>query len=96
MNFFQPTMKLLDKTRNGAKVHKVYETARTPYQRLLPFDAHNEAKRIELAVTYQGLNPLTLLKQINDNLEQLWRLAERSTNLGNHNYDAIRRASVTV
>jgi len=35
MNFFQPTMKLLDKTRNGAKVHKVYETAQTPYQRLL-------------------------------------------------------------
>ena len=34
-NFFQPTMKLVSKTRQGAKVHKVYDTAKTPYQRLL-------------------------------------------------------------
>jgi hypothetical protein len=27
INFFQPTMKLLEKTRHGAKVHKVYDTA---------------------------------------------------------------------
>ena len=30
VNFFQPVMKLRHKTRNGAKVHKVYDTARTP------------------------------------------------------------------
>ena len=35
INFFQPVMKLVSKTRHGAKVHKVYDTARTPYQRLL-------------------------------------------------------------
>jgi hypothetical protein len=33
-NFFQPTMKLKHKTRQGAKVHKVYDDARTPYRRL--------------------------------------------------------------
>jgi hypothetical protein len=77
-NFFQPTMKLLDKTRHGAKVHKVYETAQTPYQRLLKLGALGEAKQIELATVYNGLNPVRLLKQINDNLEQLWRLADRS------------------
>ncbi len=32
INFFQPTMKLLCKTRNGARVHKVYDKAQTPYQ----------------------------------------------------------------
>ena len=35
VNFFQPVMKLVAKTRHGAKVHKVYDEARTPYQRLL-------------------------------------------------------------
>ena len=35
VNFFQPVMKLPSKTRRGAKVHKVYDRARTPYQRLL-------------------------------------------------------------
>ena len=63
-NFFQPVMKLVDKTRHGAKVHKVYDTARTPYQRLLEAGVLTEAKRQELATIYHGLNPVTLLKQI--------------------------------
>ena len=69
-------MKLVSKTRHGAKVHKVYDTARTPYQRLLKVGVLTEAKRQELAATYHRLNPVTLLKQINENLEHLWNLAE--------------------
>ena len=95
-NFFQPTMKLISKTRHGAKVHKVYETAQTPYQRLLNAGGLTEAKKAELSATYRGLNPATLLKQINSNLEQLWQLKERTTTLGNRNYESTRRASVTV
>lgn len=34
-NFFQPTMKLKSKTRVEGKIHRQYEPARTPYQRLL-------------------------------------------------------------
>jgi hypothetical protein len=96
VNFFQPTMKLWSKTRHGAKVYKVYETAQTPYQRLLESGALNEAKRTELAATYRGLNPVLLLKQINGNLEQLWRLANRPKTLGNRNYESTMRPSVTV
>jgi len=75
VNFFQPVMKLVRKTRHGAKVHKVYDTARTPYQRLLEFGVLTEATQQELAATYHGLNPVLLLKQINENLECLWKLA---------------------
>ncbi len=35
-----------------------------------------EAKRQELAALYHGLNPVLLLKQINENLEQLWAIGE--------------------
>lgn len=77
VNFFQPVMKLMSKTRHGAKVHKVYETAQTPYQRLLKSSVLTEAKQQELAAMYYGLNPVSLLKQINENLECLWKLAER-------------------
>ena len=76
VNFFQPVMKLVSKTRHGAKVHKVYDTARTPYQRLLEAGVLTEAKQQELAAIYYGLNPGLLLKQINENLEHLWNLAE--------------------
>lgn len=95
-NFFQPTMKLISKTRHGAKVHKVYETAQTPYQRLLQAGKLTDSKKAELATTYRGLNPVALLKQINANLEQLWRLADRYATHGNRNYESTRRASVTV
>ena len=77
VNFFQPTMKLMSKTRHGAKVHKVYDTARTPYQRLLESGVLTPATRAELAATYRGLNPVLLLSQLNSHLEQLWKLAER-------------------
>jgi hypothetical protein len=77
INFFQPTMKLISKTRHGARVHKVYDTAQTPYQRLVQSGVLTETKRDEMVATYHGLNPLLLLKHINDNLEKLWQMAVR-------------------
>ena len=76
VNFFQPVIKLVAKTRHWAKGHKVYDTARTPYQRLLEAGVLTEAKRQELTAMYYGLNPVSLLKQISENLECLWKLAE--------------------
>ena len=40
INLFTPQQKLVSKTQTGAKVTKRYDTAQTPYQRLL---AHREA-----------------------------------------------------
>jgi hypothetical protein len=77
INFFQPVLKLIGKTRNGAKVHKVYDTAQTPYQRLLKSGVLREDKKNELANIYGALNPVTLLKQIRQSVEHLWTLAER-------------------
>ncbi len=76
VNFFQPVMKLVSKIRHGAKVRKVYDQARTPYQRLLEAGVLTDSKQAELAAIYHGLNPVSLLRQINENLERLWKLAE--------------------
>jgi len=78
VNFFQPTMKLVSKTRQGAKVHKVYDAAKTPYQRLLESGVLTPAKQAELATTYRGLNPVLLLRYLNGHLEKLWKLADRT------------------
>ena len=56
----------------------MYETAQTPYQRLLKLGVLSQAKQAELASIYSGLNPVLLLNQINGNLDQLWKLADRS------------------
>ena len=78
VNFFQPVMKLVSKSRHGARVHKVYDKAKTPYQRLLGLEVLTEAKKAELVTSYSRLNPVTLLKQINQSLERLWALKERT------------------
>jgi hypothetical protein len=77
INFFQPVSKLMRKSRHGAKVHKVYDIAQTPYQRLLSSGVLTEEKKRGLADTYGRLNPVTLLQQIRRLVEQLRALAER-------------------
>ena len=94
INFFQPTMKLVSKTRFGSKVHRVYDTAQTPYQRLLRSGMVSEAKQSELAAIYVGLNPVQLRAQLDGHLENLWRLADRT--VGNRNFDATKATLVTV
>jgi hypothetical protein len=78
INFFQPVMKLISKSRHGAKAYKVYDIAQTPYQRVSKSELLTGAKKAELAVTYARLNPMKLLKQINHSLEYLWTIKERS------------------
>ena len=59
VNFFQPQMKLVDKTRTGAKVVKRYDPARTPYQRLFDVNMGATARK-ELRAQYLELNPVQL------------------------------------
>ena len=77
INFFQPVLKLVGKSRHAAKVHKVYDKARTRYQRLLASGVLTEEKRRELASIYSALTPFTLFKQVRETVEYLWTLAER-------------------
>jgi hypothetical protein len=77
-NFFQPTQKLLRKTREGAKARRVYDAARTPFQRLQDSGALDPAKQAELESVYRRLNPLQLRRQIDVELEQLWTLRAKT------------------
>jgi len=62
-------LKLVGKARNGAKVHKVYDKAQTPYRRLLKSEVLTEDKKGELANIYGALKPVTLLEQIRESVE---------------------------
>ena len=75
VNFFQPVQKLLSKTRRGAHVRRLYDQARTPYQRLCAAGILPAAKRQELEALYQSLNPLQLRRQLERELERLWAMA---------------------
>lgn len=60
VNFLQPSRKLLDKRRDGARVFKRYDAARTPYQRLLATGTLTDAMTERLADRYAGLHPVRL------------------------------------
>ena len=77
-NFFQPVCKLVSKERVGAKVHKKYDTAQTPYQRLLKTGVLDEAHQQMLAAFYRSLDPVELRTQIDATLEALWKLADHT------------------
>jgi hypothetical protein len=63
-NFFQPQMKLVSKTRRGAKVAKRFDRARTPYQRILASPHVSEDAKAALTRTYLELNPAELKRGI--------------------------------
>jgi len=56
--------KLKKKERIGSKVKKQYDTAKTPYQRLLLSEVINEEQKQKLNDYYETLNPAAILRQI--------------------------------
>ena len=73
-NFFQPTMKLIEKTRIGSKVTKKYDTPLTPYRRVLA-SPYVSAQRKEPKKAPQAKhNPAQLNRQNTRLLQKLLRL----------------------
>ncbi len=76
INFFQPVMVLLSKKRDGAKVTRCYDRAKTPYQRVLDAPEVADEVKERLRRQYATLNPAELLRQIQRHLATLWKLAD--------------------
>lgn len=77
INFFQPSMKLVKKTRVGSKVSKWYDTARTPFDRLLSFKCIPPAQRAELVSQFRTLDPVALLAEMARQQEKLWTITSK-------------------
>jgi hypothetical protein len=75
VNFFQPSMKLLTKTRHGAKVNRQYDTAQTPYQRLVTSGMLPKEVSDRLEQIYGELDPVRLLRQLERLQDALWKHA---------------------
>ena len=75
MNIFQPSMKLQSKRREGSHVHRTYDAAQTPLQRLRAAGVL-EAERLQsLQQVAQILAPVQLLSQLDQLQKALWRHA---------------------
>ena len=64
VNFFQPSFKLKSKTRDGARVHKIYFPPATPCERLLAHAGTETAIKARLKAQFESLDPVRLLQDI--------------------------------
>jgi hypothetical protein len=74
VNYFQPSFKLLSKSRDGAKVTKKYHPAATPCERLLAREDVSDECKNQLRQTLASLDPVQLLRQIREAQRMLAQL----------------------
>ena len=79
MNFFQPSLKLIAKERQGAKVSKKYDSAKTPFQRILLSEHISQEKKDRLTKEYNALDPVKLLAQLETLQDGLWKYSWHKT-----------------
>lgn len=73
VNFFQPALKLISKKRIGNKSVRKYDTARTPYQRIIEREDIPVARKAHLLNLYLQLNPVELRERIDEKVLLLWK-----------------------
>ena len=77
VNFFQPSFKLIEKSRDGALVRKLYDAPATPCQRLLADARTPEEVRTKLHALQAQLDPVALLHEIRHRQHRLVAIADK-------------------
>lgn len=84
VNFLQPSRKLTEKTRDGAKVSRKYDPALTPYKRLLQTLDVPQSTQARLLARYAALAPRATKRAISEAQDRLQEHAVRSDRLMRH------------
>ena len=79
-NFFQPVMKLTAKVRAGGRIHRKYDTPRTPYQRVMEATDISKTAKDALQKIYLSLNPAELKRGIDAKLDKLYSAYQKKNN----------------
>lgn len=77
LNFFIPNVKLIEKRRvgkYGEKIKRVYDQAKTPYQRVMECEQVDEITKQKLKEQYDQLNPAELRRKILLKLDHLLKI----------------------
>lgn len=72
-NFFCPSVKLISKKRVASKTIKLYDSPKTPYQRIMESPFITDAIKHSLTELFKTLNPFDLRKTIEVKLEKIFK-----------------------
>ena len=78
MNFFVPSVKLLDKQRVKSRIIKTYDVPKTPWQRVLESPHVASQRKLELTKLFQQLNPFLLHQSVDKKIRRILTLASHS------------------
>lgn len=82
INFFHPSVKCIEKKRIGSRIKKVYDVAKTPYERVLAHPAVSRETKEMLTRLFETLDPFKLRKEIDALVREIQRR-------GRWHYDTI-------
>jgi hypothetical protein len=93
-NFFQPVMRVAEKTvvseeGQPTRIRRRYDRARTPFDRLCNAGALSSDAQAELAAQREHTNPLQLLTEIEAQLERIFSLPCRTPDQPENIYDTL-------
>jgi hypothetical protein len=78
MNLFQPSVKLVRKTRVGSRLTRRYDQPQTPLDRLRASKSAESKKLLALLKLREQIDPFKLSRTIDRKLEQIYKLAKYS------------------
>jgi hypothetical protein len=78
-NFFLPSMKLINKWREGSRWHRQHDIAQTAYQRLLSMNVLNNKKKRQLRDQYESLDPFALHEELDKRLAPVLKKMDHQT-----------------
>lgn len=87
-NFFQPTMQLLSKSREGGRLRRYHSAPRTPYERLMDSPKVTQENKERLRREFESFDPFELRDAIERKLRRIFRLARRQ----NRRKESLQRA----
>jgi len=73
-NFFQPVMRMTEKTYEQGKTRRKHDDVRTPLKRVCEAGVLSVQRQEEFLILYRDTDPLALRKEIQQLIDQLFRL----------------------
>jgi hypothetical protein len=74
MNYFQPSVKLVERTRIGSRVRRIYDAPQTPLDRLVALKTLTQEHEQELLAHRSTINPFELAMKIEEQIHAILRL----------------------
>lgn len=81
LNYFQPSVKLLEKERVGSRIRKRYDTPQTPLDRLIALGTLDNKRRLAMLAQRDALDPFALAASIDAKIGGILKAAQTQPSL---------------